>query len=161
MTSRPAFVVAALIAATTLAACGGDDEQTAGKAPDAHAAFVAKADASCKRANDKETALGAEGPGWLHGEQFNDAKFLAAFSDVGRVALADLKKLDPPAEDRARMKVMTDALGRMVGALDSQVEIVRTGKPASDAVKDYENGYYDLVTAAGPLGLSECQGVLL
>ena len=28
-------------------------------------------------------------------------------------------------------------------------------------VREYERGYSDLVAAAGPLGLSECQGVLL
>ena len=48
-------------------ACGEDR--------DAHAAFVAEADAICKTANDKEAALGAEGSGWLFGEQFDDAEF--------------------------------------------------------------------------------------
>ena len=55
---------------------------------------------------------------------------------------------------------MTDALGRMVAALDSRLEILRAGKGKNDAV-EYERGYFDLVAAAGPLGLSECQGVLL
>lgn len=97
----------------------------------------------------------------MFGEQFDDAEFLAAFNDAGRVALGDLRKLDAPAEDRARMKVMTDALGRMVAALDSRLEILRAGKGQNDAVTEYEHGYSDLVAAAGPLGLSECQGVLL
>jgi hypothetical protein len=155
------FIVAAVLAAATLSACGGDDTAPAAKTPDPHAAFVAEADAICKTANDKEAALGAEGPGWMFTEQFDDAEFLAAFNNAGRVALADLRKLDPPAEDRARMRVMTDALGRMVAALDSRLEILRAGKGQNDAIVEYERGYSDLVAAAGPLGLSECQGVLL
>jgi hypothetical protein len=161
VTRRYGFIVAALIAAATVAACGGDDAAPAAKTADTHAAFVAEADAICKTANDMEAALGAEGSGWLFGEQFDDAEFLGAFNDAGRVALGDLKKLDPPAEDQARVKAMTDALGRMVAALDSRLEILRAGKGKNDAVREYERGYFDLVAAAGPLGLSECQGVLL
>ena len=56
---------------------------------------------------------------------------------------------------------MTDALGRMVAALDSRLEVLRAGRGKNDAVIEYERGYSDLVAAAGPLGLSECQGVLL
>ena len=161
MTTRTAFVVAAVIAVAAITACGADDATRAAKPPDAHAAFVAAADAICKKANDKEAALGAEGAGWMHSEQYDDVEFLAAFNDAGRVALADLRKLDPPAEDRARMAVMTDALGRMVAALDSRLEVLRAGRRENDAVIEYERGYGDLVAAAGPLGLSECQGVLL
>ena len=161
MTPRTGLIVAAVIAAATLTACGADDAAPAAKTPDAHAAFVAEADAICKTANDKEAALGAEGPGWMFTEQFDDARFLEAFNDAGRVALGDLRKLDPPVEDRARMKVMTDALGRMVAALDSRLEVLRAGKGKHDAVIEYERGYSDLVTAAGLLGLSDCQGVLL
>jgi hypothetical protein len=160
VTPRAGFIVAAAIAAATLSGCGGDAPPAA-KTADPHAAFVAEADAICKTANDKEAALGAEGPGWMFTKQFDDTEFLAAFNDAGRVALGDLKKLDPPAEDRARMKFVTDALGRMVAALDSRLEVLRAGRGESDAVREYERGYSDLVAAAGPLGLSECQGVLL
>jgi hypothetical protein len=161
VTRRTGLVVAALIAGTAISACGGDDATPGAKAPDAHAAFVAKADAICKTANDKEAALGAEGAGWMFGGQYDDVEFLEAFNEAGRVALADLRKLDPPAEDRARMAAMTDALGRMVAALDARLEVLRAGKRENDSVIEYERGYADLVTAAGPLGLSECQGVLL
>jgi hypothetical protein len=160
VTPRAGLIVAAAIAAAALSACG-DDDASGAKAPDVHAAFVAKADAICKTANDKETALGAEGAGWMHTEQYEDVEFLEAFNDAGRVALADLRKLDPPAEDRARMTAMTDALGRMVAALDARLEVLRAGERENDAVIEYERGYGDLVAAAGPLGLSECQGVLL
>jgi hypothetical protein len=161
VTPRAGFIIAAVVVGATLTGCGGDGEAPAAKAPDAHAAFVAEADAICKTANEKEAALGAEGPGWMYSEQYDDAEFLEAFNDGGRVALGDLRKLDPPAEDRARMRAMTDALGRMVAALDARLEVLRAGNNENDAVREYERGYSDLVTAAGPLGLSECQGVLL
>lgn len=161
MTPNGRLIVAAVIAAATIGGCGGGDAKPVAKAPDAHAALVAEADAICETANEKEAALGAEGPGWMFGEQFDDVDFLGAFNDAGRVALGELRKLDPPAEDRARMKALTDALGRMVAALDSRLEILRAGKGQNDAVLEYERGYSDLVAAAGPLGLSECQGVLL
>ena len=82
-------------------------------------------------------------------------------SESGRIALGDLKKLDPPPEDSARMVAMTDALGRMVAALDARLETLRAGRSEGASVSEYERGYADLVAAAEPLGLSECQGVLL
>ena len=63
------------------------------------------------------------------------------------LALGDLRKLDPPAEDRARMNAMTDALGRMVAALDARLEILRAGKNENDAVREHERGHSDLVAA--------------
>ena len=162
MTPRAAVIVAAVIAAATITACGDDDDDTrAAKPADAHAAFVAAADAICKTANDKEAALGAKGVDWMRSEQYDDVKFLAAFNDAGRVALGDLRKLDPPPEDRSQLALMTDGLGRMVAALDARLEALRAGRNENNAVRQYVRGYGDLVAAAGPLGLSECQGVLL
>lgn len=161
MTARSALAVSAVIGGAALTGCGGGDVAPAAKAAKAHAAFVADADAICKTANEKEAALGAEGPGWMFGEQFDDREFLESFTAAGRVALGDLRKLDPPAEDGARMTAMTDGLGRMVAALDSRLDLLRAGKGTGNAIREYERGYFDLVAAAGPLGLSECQGVLL
>jgi hypothetical protein len=155
------LIVAAVIAGVAITACGGDEGTPPAKPADAHAAFVAAADAICKTANDKEAALGAQGAGWMFGEQYDDVEFLAAFNEAGRVALGDLRKLDPPLEDRARMAALTDALARMVAALDSRLEVLQAGRREKEAVVEYERGYGDLVAAAGPLGLSECQGVLL
>ena len=161
MTGSAVFVVAAVIAGAAITACGDDDRPPAAAAADAHAAFVEEADAICKTANDQEAALGAEGPGWMFTDQYDDVEFLEAFNEAGRVALGELKKLDPPAEDRARVIAMTDGLGRMVAALDSRLEALRAGERELEALEEYEHGYGDLVAAAGPLGLSECQGVLL
>ena len=154
MTTRAGLLVAAAIAGAAIAACGGDDA-------DAHAVFVAAADAICRTANEKEAALGAEGAGWMFTERYGDVEFLEAFSESGRVALGDLKKLDPPPEDSARMVAMTDALGRMIAALDARLEVLRAGRSERGSMIEYERGYSDLVAAARPLGLSECQSVLL
>ena len=154
MTTRAGLLVAAAIAGAAIAACGDTDG-------DPHAVFVAAADAICRTANDKEAALGVEGAGWTSTERYDDVEFLEAFRESGRVALGDLKKLDPPPEDSARMVAMTDALGRMVAALDARLEMLRAGRTDRESVAEYERGYADLVAAAEPLGLSECQGVLL
>ena len=157
---RASLIVAAVIAGAAITACG-DAGAPAAQPADAHAAFVAAADAICRTANDKEAALGAEGAGWMFGEQYDDIEFLAAFNEARRVALGDLRKLDPPPEDRARMAAMIDGLARMVAALDSRLEVPRAGRRENKAEIQYERGYTDLVAAAGPLGLRECQGVLL
>lgn len=130
-------------------------------ADSAHAKFVAQADAICAEANKKEADLGAQGPGWMFGDQFNDIEFLAPFNDAGRVALRELEQLMPRAEERESMATMLDSIARMVRALDSRIAVLRDGREESRAVKIYESAYTDLVTAAGTLGLTECQGILL
>ena len=56
---------------------------------------------------------------------------------------------------------MVAALDRMIEALDVRVAALRSGEGVDDMVDEYLGSYGDLVTAAGALGLSECQGVLL
>ena len=159
----------AVIAAVALAGCGGDEatdspnQAAAATATTggARATFVAEADAICAKANAKEVDLGAEGSGWIYGEQFDDAAFLEHFNDAGRVARRELAQLTPPAEDRESMATMLDSIARIVKALDSRIAGLRDGRDESRAVNAYVSGYADLVTAAGALGLTECQGLLL
>ena len=163
----------AVLAAVALAGCGGGESAVApgraaaaeptatAAAAGARATFVAEADAICAKANEQEVDLGAEGSGWMYGEQFDDAAFLEHFTDVGRVARRELAQLTPPAEDRESMATMLDSIARMVKALDSRVAVLRDGREESRAVNGYLSGYTDLVTTAGALGLSECQGILL
>ena len=162
--------LAAFVAVAALAGCGGDEPAGTGggarptktaTTTGAQSAFVAKADAICAKANEKEARLGAEGPGWIYGGQFNDVDFLERLTDAGRGALRELEKLTPPADNRESMTTMLDAIGRMVKALDSRISVLRAGREESSAVRRYDSGYRDLVTAAATLGLSECQGVLL
>lgn len=163
-----------LVLGLSLAGCGDGGESaeapsqatvaratTTPAADAAQAKFVAQADAICAEANRKEADLGAEGPGWMFGYQFDDIEFLEPFNDAGRVALRELEQLTPPAEDREPMATMLDAIERMVKALDSRIAVLRDGRDESRAVRLYESAYTDLVTAAGRLGLTECQGILL
>jgi hypothetical protein len=107
----------AVLAAAAVAGCGGDEgtdapsqagaaKATATAMPGGdHATFVADADAICAKANEKEVGLGAEGPGWIYGDQFTDADFLEEFNDAGRVALHELKQLSPPWRRSSRVRV--------------------------------------------------------
>jgi hypothetical protein len=126
-----------------------------------HATFVAEADAICAKANEKEVGLGAEGPGWIYGDQFTDADLLEEFNDAGRAALDELKQLTPPSEDRESTATMLDAIARMVEALDSRIAVLRDRREESRALQTYMCAYTDLVTAAGVLGLTDCPGILL
>ena len=145
-----------------LAGCGDDGDGAPSAAGAAEPpAYVAKADAICKAANTKETALGGGTPGWMFEDQYDDRRFLRRFTDVGRAAARDLRELDAPAEDRDHAQAMLTALDRMVEALDVRIAALRSGKGMDDMVDEYMGGYGDLVAAAGSLGLSECQGVLL
>ena len=163
MTSRLAALAAIAIAGLLPAGCGGGDGD--GGAPVARAAeppaYVAEADAICKAANAKETALGGGTPGWMFEEQYDDRRFLRRFTDVGRAAARDLRALEAPAQDRAHAQAMLTALDRMVEALDIRIAALRSGQGVDDMIDEYMGGYGDLVAAAGALGLSECQGVLL
>ena len=163
---RPATL--AILAALALAGCGSDDDENTpdqtkpAAATSAKSDYVKQADAICKAANEKEAALGAEGVGWIYEKQFDDVDFLTDFVAVGREALGDLTTLTPPPESKEQAAAVVDAIQRMVKALDSRIAALRAGKKSSAAhIKAYDAGYKDLAVAAGPLGLSECQGILL
>jgi hypothetical protein len=156
-TMRPLLVPILLALITAgYAGCGGDDGDGPSKQE-----FVAKADAICASANKKEAALGAPGPGWMYREQFDDADFLARFNAVGRAALRQLKALTPPQENRKAVGAALDSIARMVRALDARTVAVRAGRQDKRAahIRAYEQGYADLTSSAGPLGLTECQGL--
>lgn len=51
--------------------------------------------------------------------------------------------------------------GGSTGWHSPRIEVLRDGDEESRAVRLYESAYTDFVSAAGTLGLTECQGVLL
>jgi hypothetical protein len=163
-----------VLVAAALAGCGGDAAEnsaatttTSGSTPKRdsaeHRAFIVAADAICRKANEKEEALGAEGAGWIYTEQFDDAEFLADFNAIGAAALRDLRKLAPAGQDEEMAATALEAVDRMVTALDNRVSDLRPGKGPNraDQIGEYDRGYKDLAAAAGPLGLTECQGLSL
>lgn len=160
------------LVAVTLAACGNDGDKAQGGQAAAAATkaaatatpvsqFIAEAEAICKEANEKESAAGATGIDWIYSDLFMDQKFLKEFTAVGRSALDRLRKLTPPAEDRAQFKTALGAIDKMLGGLEKQLASLRTGKDSGNALETYEHGYTDLVAAGGPIGLTECLEVVL
>ena len=157
--------------AVAISGCGGDDGRSNGAiravtttpTTPAHQQFLADADAICADANKKEVALGAQGPGWMYREQFDDPKFLADFNAIGRAALLKLKALTPPETDGKSMEGVIDSITRMVRALDGRITALRAGQKDNSAAhtRPYERAYLDLASTAGSLGLTECQGLLL
>ncbi len=160
MSMRTATVAGVLcVAALAASGCGGDDGGDRATAPQR---FVEQADAICAEANKKEEALGAPGPGWVYEGQFDDRAFLTEFNAIGRMALRRLEKLKPPAEQREVFATVVSSIRVMVRALDGRIAGIKTGKGDHSAQKNaYYSAYTDLAAAAGRIGLSECQGVLL
>lgn len=152
------LLLTALIGAAVLSGCGDDGADGVTKQE-----YVAKADAICKDANAKERALGAEGAGWIYSEQFDDPEFLSDFTDIGRVTVGRLEALAAPQEDPKAAAEVVAAIGHMVRALDERTAALRAGKDTrrGEQVHAYELGFSDLVSAAGRLGLTQCQGILL
>ena len=155
----------AILGVLAISGCGGDDDdaEPAGGGRASHQAFVSEAVAICVDANAKEVELGAQGPGWVYGEQFDDPEYLADFIAVGRAALRELRALTPPEADAEPMQEVTDSVAMMVRALDGRLAALRAGRRGNIAAftRPYLRGYGDLTSAAGPLGLTECQGLLL
>lgn len=139
-----------------LGACGGDDDAGLSRQE-----FVAKADTICKEANRREAELGPGETGWHYGPKFNDPDFLSRFSAVSGGALRKLRALEPVPAERARVDDVLSAMEARRAAMDSQIAGLRAEKRdiAAANVRAYETAYGDLAAAAGPLGLTECQGV--
>ena len=160
MTVRAAMAV---LVAAALAGCGSNDDGGAATSSAASApSYKVRADAICAKANKKEAAAGAPGPGWIYMPEFDDVVFLRKFNRPGHEALRALRALEPPAGQRARAAAMVAAIAQMVRSLDGRITDLQTGKgDASSRIKAYLDAYSDLTPAAAVLGLSECQGVSL
>lgn len=164
-----ALTAAAIAAAALVAGCGGDNaaERSGARASGPAAAatpgsqFLVDAEAICKVANEKEVAAGATGIGWLSSGLFTDLDFLQEFRNIGRSALTQLRELTPPPQDERQVADALDGIDRMLKGLDKQIAGVREGKTGNGATATYENGYTDLVAAGGPLGFTECLGIVL
>ena len=159
------------LAAAAGTGCGGDDAGDSTRSEPGAAAtatavpsatgFVAEAEAICARANEQEAALGAPGVGWINSEYVEDLDFLEDFNAIGRSALRELRKLAAPDQHRERFATVLESIARMARGIDKQIGGLRTGRAGGDAVEIYERGYMDLAAAGGPIGFSECLGILL
>lgn len=155
MTGR--VLVALVLTAAALAACGGDGEEGAERLSKQE--YIAQADAICRKANARELEVaGSRDPG-------DDVaalrpEVLAGFVAAGRQALVDLRKLEAPEGDEARLGEFVAALGRLQDVHESELRARRAGRPAPpNAREEYETAYADVASAAGSYGIAECQGV--
>lgn len=147
-----------------LSGCGDDDEERPSAKPaaaDAEQRYIAKAEAICNAGNRREERLGAGAPGWFSGPKFGDAGFLSRFNEIGHDVVRRLKALEPTAGQREGAGQVVAAIQRSVRAIDRQIAALRRGDKSQTSrnANGYESAYRDLAAAAGPLGLSQCQGI--
>lgn len=149
-------ILLALAAAVT-AGCGGGDAGARPAAQDPKEAYVARADAICKQANETELRVAPGDPGDGLTDRVSDAE---EFVGAGRKALTELRRLEPPPGDEEKVARIVDAFERMQEIKDSELRAVRAGKrPAEEVEGDWLVAYSDFAAAAGTYGIVECQGV--
>lgn len=150
-----------LIVAVALAGCGGSEGETPPAGPaDGSLAYATELDAICADWDDAEAPMRPEDTDLIRTEEFGDPQFLEAFAEVGAEHLERVRALTPPAGDRANVEAMTAAMDRMLAALRDRGSGLRRGEPVDDTEDEYVTGYTDLAAAAGPLGVTRCQGVI-
>ena len=147
--------------AVAAAGCGGGDQRRVATRDGAtRQQYVAKADAICAAAIKRERALvDKPDPAWVHGPRFKDAKFVKRFRVIMGDALRQLKALEPPAEDRKRADAFVGVLERTVAVLDKQAQAAGNGHNPEENAQAYDSAYADVAVTAGPLGLTQCQGM--
>jgi hypothetical protein len=126
--ARNAPLLAALAAAITLAGCGGSSTSTSSSTPSAFLQFVARADAICRKANDRIIELHTPGRG---PELASAARLLDEEVPIATGELDELRRLAVPrgAPARARagfqeyLRVAAEQLTLATGAR----EVARAG----------------------------------
>jgi hypothetical protein len=114
----PSLAAALLV---TAAACGG----TGGSAAPSKAAYITRADAICLKASRAERALPQPG------SNTQLAAYVKRVYGLERGVVQDVRALQPPAGDRARITAMLDQVDRAL-AFESDVEAAAaTGNQSS------------------------------
>ncbi len=137
-----------LLAAIGLAACGGD---TAGPPSPARSAFAEQADAICARLGRESVALsdrtfGTTGAPIEAAEVEVYERDLAALQRTG---LRDLRALEPPPGEQARVGEFLDSFERVLERI-AATPADQPGAPSADTAR--------LDRLARDLGLRECAG---
>jgi len=137
-----------------VSACGGDDDGAAGGGLSKED-YIAKADAICKAADQRETE--ADAPGATGQIETSVLEDVVA---IDGKALADLRQLKAPENDAKAAKVVSD-LGALHAARKDQLAAVR-GKDTR-AESDAKNAFFtasgDLGVSAGAYGITFCQAL--
>jgi hypothetical protein len=144
-----------LVVAAGSAGCGGDsDDSEAGPSKDA---YITKADAICKTANQRETESGVPAGGL----EIEDPRVQRSMVAGLRATLADLQELDVPEGDEARVSKVISSLERVLTARDDQFRAKRAsdGPAQTEAEQTFFTASQDLGAVAGSYGLTHCQAL--
>jgi hypothetical protein len=137
---------ALLVVAAGFAGCGGDDDDGGGRL--SKEAYIAKADAICEEANKRETKSGVP----AGGQEIDDPRVQRSMVAGLRDMLADLRELEAPEGDEAKVAKIISSLERVLTARNDQFRAAR----ASDgpAQTEAERAF---VTASEDLGASQAR----
>jgi hypothetical protein len=149
---RRGVVAALLVVSAGLAGCGGDDDDDGGRP--SREAYIAKADAICANANQRETASGVP----AGGREVEDPRVQRIMVAGLRDTLGGLRELEAPEGDEARVAKVISSLQRVLTARDEQFKAARAGDgPAqTEAEEAFFTASQDLGVIAGPYGLGHC-----
>lgn len=156
--SAMVLLFALLLLSVAIAGCGGDDDDGSGLSKED---YIARADAVCTDANEKEIALGTPAAGDREHPKYKEPRFQRKFLAIGRETLADLRKLEPPEGDEDEVAKIISSLERLYAALADRFAALRAddGPAATAAISAYDLAYTDVGSAAGGYGIVACQGV--
>jgi hypothetical protein len=143
-----------LVVAAGFSGCGGDDDDSGGLSKEA---YIAKADAICEKANQRETNSGVP-PG---GQEIEDPRvqrsMVAGLDDT----LAALRELEVPEGDSARVAKINSSLERVLTARKDQFTAARAGDGPAQTENEqaFMTASQDLGAIAGSYGLTHCQAL--
>jgi hypothetical protein len=144
-----------LVVAAGFAGCGGDDDDSGSRL--SKEAYIAKADAICEQANQRETKSGVP----AGGREIDDPRVQRIVVAGLRETLADLRELEVPEGDEAEVAKAISSLKRVLGARTDQFRAARVsdGAGQTEAEQAFFTASQDLGAIAGSYGLTHCQAL--
>lgn len=149
MRSRTARIVAvAALAATVLSACSGD-----GSKED----FIAAADDACREADERITEIGRPRV------EEDVLDYVEQAEEISSDLVADLRALEPPAEDADEIADMIDGLERATDLLGplAQATIDRDADELADLQQEVQQITDDVTEIAESYGFEVCGAKVL
>jgi hypothetical protein len=152
---RHPVIGALLVVAAGFAGCGGDDDDSGGRL--SKEAYIAKTDAICEVANQRETKSGVPAGGLEIDAPRVQRSMVAGLRDT----LADLRELEVPEGDEARAAKIISSLERVLTARSDQFRAARANDGAAQTAGEraFFTASQDLGALAGSYGLTHCQAL--
>jgi hypothetical protein len=144
-----------LVVAAGFAGCGGDEDDRGGRL--SKEAYISKADAICEEANQRETESGVPAAG----VEIDDPRVQRSMVALLRDTLADLRELEVPEGDDARVGKIISSLEGVLTAREDQFRAARAsdGPAETEAESAFFTASQDLGASAGSYGLTHCQAL--